>query len=149
MITSNVKKEVRYTITNSIDKSDLDKEACVYNANIYNKHIKFVLGAPNFEHISNGILYFNIYLVNNGSVLSKIGIYETINTEYTALLDSTGDVDLNKMAEPLIFPFAKSLIINNYELLDDFDLNASTVKSLVAFKISFFVLPFTLYENPF
>jgi len=121
MIASNIKKEVRYIVTNSIDKTDLDNEAFVYNAKIYNKHIKFVLGAPKFEYLSSGVLYFNIYLVNNSSIVSKIGIYETHNTEYTSLLDDSGDIDLNKLSEPIMFQFSKSLIMNNYELIDDFE----------------------------
>jgi predicted NAD-dependent protein-ADP-ribosyltransferase YbiA (DUF1768 family) len=121
MITSNIFSEVEYAITNNIDKSDLNHEAFVYNAKIYNKHIKFVLGTPRFEFLSNNIMYFNIYLANNGSVVSKIGIYETNNTDFASLLDSNGDIDLNKMSEPIIFPFSKPLIMNNYELIDKFE----------------------------
>ena len=126
MITSNIDSKVEYAITNNIDKSDLNHEAFVYNAKIYNKHIKFVLGTPRFDFLSNNIMYFNIYLANNGSVVSKIGIYETKNTDYTSLLDSTGDIDLNMMHEPIIFPFAKPLIINNYELIDKFETMSNT-----------------------
>jgi predicted NAD-dependent protein-ADP-ribosyltransferase YbiA (DUF1768 family) len=131
MITSNIDSKVEYAITNNIDKSDLNHEAFVYNAKIYNKHIKFVLGTPRFDFLSNNIMYFNIYLANNGSVVSKIGIYETNNTDYASLLDSNGDVDLNKMSEPIIFPFAKPLIMNNYELIDKFETmsNASDFNS--------------------
>jgi predicted NAD-dependent protein-ADP-ribosyltransferase YbiA (DUF1768 family) len=131
MITSNIDSKVEYAITNSIDKSDLNHEAFVYNAKIYNKHIKFVLGTPRFDFLSNNIMFFNIYLANNGSVVSKIGIYETNNTDYTSLLDSNGDVDLNKMSEPIIFSFAKPLIMNNYELIDKFETmsNASDFNS--------------------
>ena len=121
MITSNIDSKVEYAIINNIDKSDLNHEAYVYNAKIYKKHIKFVLGTPRFEFLSNNIMYFNIYLANNGSVVSKIGIYETNTTDYASLLDSNGDVDLNKMSEPIIFPFAKPLIMNNYELIDKFE----------------------------
>ena len=121
MINSNLKKDVRYIVTNSRDKSDLDKEAFVYNAKIYNKHIKFVLGDPKFEHLNSKIIYFNIYLVNNSSIVSKIGIYETNNSDYNSLLDVNGDIDLNKMGEPIMFPFSKSLIMNNYDLIDDFE----------------------------
>ena len=121
MIASNIKKDVRYIETNSIDKTDLDKEAFVYNAKIYNKHIKFVLGAPKFEYLSSSILYFNIYLVNNSSIVSKIGLYETNNTDYNSLLDVNGDTDLNKLSDPIMFPFSKSLIMNNYDLIDDFE----------------------------
>jgi predicted NAD-dependent protein-ADP-ribosyltransferase YbiA (DUF1768 family) len=131
MITSNIDSKVEYAIVNNIDKSDLNHEAFVYNAKIYNKYIKFVLGTPRFEFLTNNIMYFNIYLANNGSVISKIGIYETNNTDYASLLDSNGDVDLNKMSEPIIFPFAKPLIMNNYELIDKFETmsNASDFNS--------------------
>ena len=129
MITSTLKKDVQYIITNSINKTDLDKEAYVYTAKIYNKHIKFVLGVPNFEYLSSGIMYFNIYLVNNGSIVSKIGVYETNNIEYSSLLDYNGDVDLNKMIEPIIFPFAKSLIMNNYDLVDEFETMSNVSES--------------------
>jgi predicted NAD-dependent protein-ADP-ribosyltransferase YbiA (DUF1768 family) len=76
-------------------------------------------------------MYFNIYLANNGSVISKIGIYETTNTDYASLLDANGDIDLNKMSEPIIFSFAKPLIMNNYELIDKFETmsNASDFNS--------------------
>jgi hypothetical protein len=131
MITSNIDSKVEYVIINNIDKVDINHEAFVYNAKIYNKHIKFVLGTPRFEFLSNNIMYFNIYLANNGSVVSKIGIYETNNTDYASLLDSNGDIDLNKMSEPIIFPFAKPLIMNNYELIDKFETmsNASDFNS--------------------
>jgi predicted NAD-dependent protein-ADP-ribosyltransferase YbiA (DUF1768 family) len=131
MITSNIDSKVEYAITNNIDKSDINHEAFVYNAKIYNKHIKFVLGTPRFDFLSNNIMYFNIYLANNGSVISKIGIYETTNTDYASLLDANGDVDLNKMSEPIIFSFAKPLIMNNYELIDKFETmsNASDFNS--------------------
>jgi len=126
MITSNIDSKVEYAIINNIDKSDLNHEAFVYNAKIYNKHIKFVLGTPRFDFLSNNIIYFNIYLANNGSVVSKIGIYETNNSDYTSLLDANGDVDLNKMSEPIIFSFAKPLIMNNYELIDKFETMSNT-----------------------
>ena len=126
MIASNIDSNIQYPITNNIDKTDIDHEAFVYYAKIYNKYIKFVLGAPKFDFLTNNILYFNIYLANNGSVVSKIGIYETANTDYSSLLDTNGDIDLNKLDQPIIFSFAKTLIINNYDLVDDFENKSNT-----------------------
>ena len=60
MITSNIDSKVEYAITNNIDKSDLNHEAFVYNAKIYNKHIKFVLGTPRFDFLSNNIMFICI-----------------------------------------------------------------------------------------
>ena len=49
------------------------------------KKVKFVLGKPNFQHIDNNIIYFNIYLVKNTELVAKIGIFETKNTSYRDL----------------------------------------------------------------
>ena len=53
------------------------KVKVIYKATIYSKSVKFVLGKPNFEYIDNNIVYFNIYLVKNSQLDSKIGVFET------------------------------------------------------------------------
>jgi hypothetical protein len=120
MVLSSIDSDINYIETNNIDKNDLEHEAFVYRARMFNKNIKFVLGKPNFEYINNNIVYFNIYLVNKSLVVSKIGIYETNNTSYTSLLDDDGDVDLSKLQDPLVFSYAKSFIKTKYKLEDDF-----------------------------
>ena len=110
MIASNIDSTIKYEETKVIASSDINHDSSVYSAKIYNKSIQFVLGLPQFEHKSKNIIYFNIYLANNGFVVSKIGIYETQNSDYSSLLDDDGDIDLSKLQEPLLFTFAKSLI---------------------------------------
>ena len=110
MIVSNINNTVKYDETMAIASGDINHDSCVYSAKIYNQTIQFVLGLPQFEHKSKNIIYFNIYLANNGFVISKIGIYEIYNTDYASLLDDDGDVDLTKMSEPILFKFAKVLI---------------------------------------
>ena len=110
MIASNIDSTIKYEETKNIASSDINHDTSVYSAKIYNKSIQFVLGLPQFEHKSKNIIYFNIYLANNGFVVSKIGIYEAQNSDYSSLLDDDGDIDLSKLQEPLLFTFAKSLI---------------------------------------
>ena len=110
MIVSNINNTIKYEETKAIATNDIEVESSIYNAKIYNKTIQFVLGLAQFEHKSKNIVYFNIYLANNGFVIAKIGIYETYNNTYSSLLDEDGDVDLSKMPEPILFSFAKSLI---------------------------------------
>jgi predicted NAD-dependent protein-ADP-ribosyltransferase YbiA (DUF1768 family) len=110
MVLSKINATVKYEDTKAIASTDIEHETCIYSAKIYNKAIQFVLGLPQFEYSSKNIVYFNIYLANNGFVVSKIGIYETYNSDYGSLLDDDGDIDLSKLQEPLLFPFAKSLI---------------------------------------
>jgi hypothetical protein len=110
MVVSNINNTIKYEETKAIASNDIDVESSIYSAKIYDKTIQFVLGLAQFEHKSNNIVYFNIYLANNGFVIAKIGIYETYNNIYSTLLDEDGDIDLSKMSEPLLFSFAKSLI---------------------------------------
>ena len=110
MVVSNINNTIKYEETKAIASNDIDVESSIYSAKIYNKTIQFVLGLAQFEHKSKNIVYFNIYLANNGFVIAKIGIYETYNNTYSSLLDEDGDVDLSKLSEPLLFSFAKSLI---------------------------------------
>jgi predicted NAD-dependent protein-ADP-ribosyltransferase YbiA (DUF1768 family) len=110
MVVSNINNTIKYEETKAIASNDIDVESSIYSAKIYDKTIQFVLGLAQFEHKSKNIVYFNIYLANNGFVIAKIGIYETYNNIYSTLLDEDGDIDLSKMSEPLLFSFAKSLI---------------------------------------
>jgi predicted NAD-dependent protein-ADP-ribosyltransferase YbiA (DUF1768 family) len=110
MVVSKINNTIKYEETKAIASNDIDVESSIYSAKIYDKTIQFVLGIAQFEHKSKNIVYFNIYLANNGFVIAKIGIYETYNNIYSSLLDEDGDVDLYKMSEPLLFSFAKSLI---------------------------------------
>ena len=115
MVLSNIDKNIDYFETNIIDKQDIDYETYVYKARIYNKNITFVLGQPNFDYLDNDIVYFNIYLVKNEDVVSKIGLYETQNTIYSNLLDIEGNIIIEKLNDPVLFLHAKTFIKNNYD----------------------------------
>tara|TARA_Y100000768_G_C23982427_1_gene686653 strand:- start:282 stop:2366 length:2085 start_codon:yes stop_codon:yes gene_type:complete len=119
MVLSIINNDINYIESNIIEKSDIEYETYIYKAKIYNKDIKFVLGKPNFQHIDNNIVYFNIYLINANEIISKIGIYETNNTIYRSLLDSEGNIIVEKLDSPILFSFTKSLIKNNYILKND------------------------------
>ncbi len=119
MVLSTIDNNINYFETGSIDKNDLDYESYVYRGSIYGNDIKFVLGKPCFEYVDNNIVYFNMYLANRDKIVTKMGIYETENTMYRNILDEDGIVIIEKLNEPLIFPFSKPLIMNNYKLEDN------------------------------
>ena len=128
MVLSKIDNNINYLETNNLDKND-EGESYAYTAKIFKKNVKFVLGKPNFQYIDNNIVYFNIYLVNNTEIVSKIGIFETTNTSYRDLLDNNGDIIIEKLDHPLFFTYTKTLISNNYNSQDDnisFDEKTST-----------------------
>ena len=70
MVLSKIDKNINYLESNNLDKNDVG-ESYAYRATIFNIKIKFVLGKPNFQYIDNNIVYFNIYLVKDTSLVAK------------------------------------------------------------------------------
>ena len=121
MVLSKIDQNINYLESNNLDKND-EGESYAYRAKIFGKKVKFVLGKPNFQHIDNNIVYFNIYLVKNTQLIAKIGIFETKNTSYRDLLDKDGNIMLDKLDNPLLFSFTKIYITTKYNFEED-DIN--------------------------
>ena len=118
MVLSKIDQNINYLESNNLDKND-EGESYAYRAKIFGKKVKFVLGKPNFQFIDNNIVYFNIYLVKNTELVSKIGIFETKNTSYRDLLDVDGNIVIEKLDYPLFFSYAKSYILSKYNFQED------------------------------
>lgn len=116
MVLSDIDTNINYIESININKHDIDYESYVYKGHIYGKNIKFILGKPNFEYIDNNIVYFNLYLVNDTEEFVNVGIYETENTIYRDLLDDEGNVIIEKLNSPLLYGFAKNLILTKYTI---------------------------------
>lgn len=118
MVLSKIDQNINYLESNNLDKND-EGESYAYRAKIFGKKVKFVLGKPNFQHIDNNIVYFNIYLVKNTELVAKIGIFETKNTSYRDLLNTDGNVAIEKLDFPLFFSYAKPYILTKYNFEED------------------------------
>ena len=117
MVLSKIDKSIEYNENTKIETTDIDYETTVYLGELYKTNIIFVLGKPNFDKIPNNIIYFNIYLIKNNNIFSKIGIYETNNTTYSTLIDlKTGNVDINKLDKPILFQSTRKIILEKYKL---------------------------------
>ena len=120
MVKSNLDESINYQENNIIDQKDIDYESYIYNGNIHNKPINFVLGEPNFEYTDNNVVFFNVYLVNNDEVIMKIGILEIQNTQYrNSFIADTEDIDVGQFfneQNPILFSEAKEYIRTTYKL---------------------------------
>jgi len=117
MVLSILDNDINYIETRNVDTNDIDYETNIYTGEIFKAAISFVLGNPNFEYVEKNIVYFNIYLVSNKSVYCKIGIYEIENDKYSSCLDDEGFIQINKLYNPLIFEFTKTIILKEYKKL--------------------------------
>ena len=114
MVLSEIDRRVEYEEDSSIDSRDNELESLIYpieisydenNRSQYNK-FKIAFGRENREYTkTNDIIYYPIYLVVADEVKSKIGILEVEKDLQKTIVDENGDIDSDKMPEPLLFSF--------------------------------------------
>jgi len=126
MVLSEINRTVEYKEDSAIDKVDNGINALIYPIEIeYDenrqkkiKKFKIVFGRINKVHEKNGILYYPIYLVSQNEAKAKIGILEVEDTQSRGILDADGDINPDKMPEPLLFSFVNETYIDSLILGD-------------------------------
>ncbi len=107
MVSSLIKPDINYIETKSIDEEDSGHASALYIVDIYGHNTVIVLGKPKYTFASKGVIYYPIYVVgNDDTIKSQIGVYESILSDTIQLVDSDGDIDLEKLGEPLLYAFA-------------------------------------------
>jgi len=120
MVKSLLDKKITYNELRDIDPSDEDYDANLYETIVFDKNIVFALGQPKYLYIDNNVIYYPIYLIENDEIKTQIGLYEIIATNQKNIMDTDGDIDLNKFDKPLLYDFAyeeiySSDIVDNEE----------------------------------
>jgi len=105
MVLSKIDKKVDYLDKEKIDANDINYSAALFKMTIFNANIVVAIGKPNMEYIDNKIIYFSLYLVNKDKIVSKIGLYEIDSDNIDKYLDDDGDLNLEILEMPLLFPY--------------------------------------------
>ena len=108
--------KIQYEESNQLDKKDRDHTSPLYLVELLNnKEYVVALGAPRMEHADKGVVYYPIYLVSaKNRIKAKIGVFEVETAKTISLVDDDGDVDLNKLGDPLLFSFATEEYLDKY-----------------------------------
>jgi len=118
MVSSEILKNanVYYEESNQLDKKDKDHTSALYIVELLdNKEYVVALGAARMEHADKGVVYYPIYLIGaKNRIKAKIGVFEVETAKTISLVDDDGDIDLNKLGEPLLFSFATDDYLDKY-----------------------------------
>jgi len=118
MVLSEILKtaKISYEESNQLDRKDKDHTSALYLVELINdKEYVVALGAPRMEHADKGVVYYPIYLVSaKNRIKAKIGVFEVETAKTISLVDDDGDIDLNKLGEPLLFSFATEEYLEKY-----------------------------------
>lgn len=105
MVKSKLDESIFYKENKNMEEVDIGKETSIYEVPFENYIINIAIGNTQY-HNDSEIIYFPIYYYkeDDENNLVKIGIYET-NDKLINLYDDDGDLDLEKMNNPLFFNF--------------------------------------------
>ena len=114
MVSSRINSNVVFKEHKTIDPEDSGHQSSLYNIIVWEKSVVIALGKPKFTFSTQNIVYYPIYLVSlKNAIEGCIGVFETnlANSKSSPIhLDDDGDVDINKMGEPLFFTFAEKIV---------------------------------------
>ena len=105
MVLSKIDKEVSYPELKSVDPTDLQTEANLYQVEILDVDVIIAVGNAKNTFEDKNIMFFPIYLVKKNNKVVQIGVYELESTEYISYLDDSSNLDVEKLDEPLIYTF--------------------------------------------
>lgn len=126
MVQSKINPEINYPERKTLEPEDKGHASILYVIYIYDKPILIVLGKEKYTYSNKDVVYFPIYIVSEDKIKSQIGLYESPLVKTVSLVDEDGDIDIEKMGEPLLFSFVNEKYIqksntNPEKYLKDFE----------------------------
>lgn len=96
MVSSKINKKLKYAEFKKININDLNRESDLYEMIIKNVHVIIAIGSQNDSYISEGVIFFPIYLIKYNMKSIQIGLFE---------LGSTEKYDIDLFDDPLFYSF--------------------------------------------
>ena len=110
MINSLIDKSINYPEIKTLNSTDYDYNAPVYDALILGTKVIIAIGKVNQTFVEKNVYYYPIYLIKSNKVDIQIGVYEILADQVQIYKDKEGDLNIGDL-EPLIYSYV------NVELL--------------------------------
>jgi len=114
MVLSLLNSKINYVENKNVEPDDITHEASVYELTFHSNEIVISIGKEKYTYIDDDIIYFPIYLIVDESVQDQIGVFEVKSDRLPFLLDDDGDVDLEKMNDPLFYSFVTDSYLESF-----------------------------------
>ena len=108
MVQSEIKREIQYPETRSIDVADKGQTVDPFVVELFDHYYLVAIGKEKYDHSSKfRVLYFPLYLLSSDAkkVKARIGVIETKTEDLVAAYDESDQLDPNRLPDPLLFDF--------------------------------------------
>ena len=114
MVRSKLDNTINYFEMQKVRPEDDNMDATMYEYDIKELPLEIALGNVDNRFVDEGVMYITVYLVHNDVIVSQIGVFEFLASEYVNLIDEENDIDLNLLDEPLLFSFVTTDFLKKY-----------------------------------
>jgi len=112
MVRSIINASIEYIEKRTIDPEDKGHLSSMYIIEIFDTEIVIVLGKPKYTYSNKDVVYYPIYVVSKeNKIKSQIGVFESVLANTIRLVDEDGDIDIDKLGEPLLYSFVNKKYI--------------------------------------
>jgi predicted NAD-dependent protein-ADP-ribosyltransferase YbiA (DUF1768 family) len=119
MVLSKLDKGTSYPELKSVDSDDFKKEANLYEIEIKDVDVIIAVGSAKKNYEEKNITYFPIYLVKTNNKVVQIGVYELFTTDLLNYMDEDGNLEVEKLDDPLIYTFVTKKMLENLRLVPE------------------------------
>jgi len=121
MVLSKLDKGTSYPELKSVDPDDFKKEANLYEIEIKDIDVIIAVGSAKKNYEEKNITYFPIYLVKTNNKVVQIGVYELFTTDLLNYMDEDGNLEVEKLDDPLVYTFVTKKMLENLRLVPEKD----------------------------
>lgn len=107
MVRSVLSDKVNYPETRALDDADRNLDAALYEVTVAGEERIIALGNPKFTFITENIVYYPVYIIENDRVRDQIGVYEIMSSRQPEILDEDGDIDVERLGPLLLYSYVE------------------------------------------
>ena len=116
MVNSILNSKINYPEIKILDPEDKNFDASMYQISVLGKDIIIAIGQAKYTFIEDNIIYYPIYLIKDDTFFIQMGIYEILASQLPNIIDDDGDIELEKIDEPLLYHFINNDILNSADI---------------------------------
>jgi len=117
MVLSKINNSVSYPELKKTNPEDTNMETDLYEISVKGVDVVIAVGNPRHDFQKKNVVYYPVYLVKKNNKVVQIGLYEIPHDTLSSHLDADGELDLEKLNDPLIYTFATKTYLENKRLV--------------------------------
>jgi hypothetical protein len=117
MVLSKLNNSISYPELKKTNPEDTNMETDLYEISVKGVDIVVAVGNPRHDFQKKNVVYYPVYLVKKNNKVVQIGLYEVPHDHLSSYLDLDGELDLEKLSDPLIYTFATKTYLENKRLV--------------------------------